>query len=175
MNGVDPSGYDAIYLLDSKAVYNAGHAALLVSTGLVWYYFSFSGKINWRASSDWFTFGIGLSSRITIKQINSKLSSLKARSKTYNKGLYFKGNFYDSYTFLKNSSKYINNGKMPYSLTNNNCSQIVCRALALGIGPSWSMRKQYQKAFLQASLQILPNKAYWFLLSIFGSQTKEIK
>ena len=52
VNSVDPSGYDAVFLLEHSRVYYLGHAALLVSSGSGWYYFSLNGKTNAKNHSE---------------------------------------------------------------------------------------------------------------------------
>ena len=165
VNCVDPSGYDAVFLLEHSGVYYLGHAALLVSSGSGWYYFSLNGKTNAKKSfGDWFWIGSSkaINQYITIRNINQKIKTYASRNngtiKTYTRFIYFKGNYYGTYTSAGSYARQIKAGTFIYNAITNNCTQVVCSALAKG-------NIKTRTLFLGAIKHIYPNAAYTYLLT----------
>ena len=161
VNSVDPTGYDAVFLLAKYGAYGFGHAALLVSANNQWYYFSLNGEDSGRTNYNLRWYGSknsvnGFTSASTITGQLKKYSGLARH--VYTHKIYIYGNFNQSYYYIASISKNIK-----YNLLTNNCSQVVCRALAKGTARTSLYTQKYRSLFNAASKRWIPNEAYTYL------------
>ena len=93
VNCVDPTGYDAVFLLAKYGAYGFGHAALLVSANNQWYYFSLNGEDSGRTNYNLRWYGSknsvnGFTSASTITGQLKKYSGLARHVYTHKKYIY---------------------------------------------------------------------------------------
>ena len=151
----DPTGHDAILLLDKDAVKGLGHTALMLQKSKkVWYYCSIDGKGDSKKKNP-----------VTFKKIkekfnkNSSISKLAKmiNTKRYTEKLYFKGDFKNSITYF--NENYYKSKKYKYNKSTNNCTQISFRTLTKGKFSKYN--KDYQDVVKKLSKVKVPVSSFY--------------
>ena len=156
---VDPTGLDAIFILDSDAVYDLGHASLVVQDEFGdWYYFYWGqGEAVYE-----YIYPDEIESLQTLNDVLNKSFMNEAQyDGTYDYFVYIYGDFSDSFEYYKYIVELAgtvgnNNPNMLYSLWDNNCTQTVTDALMLGKLPN---NKDFSKYLKDNS--VIPNFQFY--------------
>ncbi len=201
VNYVDPSGHDAIWLQQTNGAMNLGHTAVAIQLkNAEWCYFSLSSanskkfiknicgnvgvmtvqkyKANYNLKwKNWPAQGRNAKEKTEFRQglctIDTTLKVARKKGISYDKGIYIKGDFLKSYTYLCEMNKKFSRQKVKYSLFNNNCKNIVVRALKKG-----SLKGSGGKSFIQclnaAEDKLYPNVAYKMVRDFLKSSPSRV-